>query len=856
MSQKSSTYKQEVLKNLEAISIKAIAEKIFTLMDNNRTSSADLDYQRRWIWELLQNAMDTTNSERDTIVEIVIDEKDLALSFKHNGNPFKVDNITCLVNQVSSKPRIANMDSKKRTIGKFGTGFITTHLLAEKVTLKSTVQSDTGGHKCFELVLDRSGKNEEELYKGVKDATEILLNLDTLPDVKEYDYHKMNTEFVYHLNEDGIKVAEVGINDLKKSLPFTMAFVKTISKVSLNGSLIFEYIGSKEISPGYHIHTINITGEEKKEILTLESEIEDAIIGIEVNIIGNDISLIETGEGIPKLFCNYPFIGTETFNSPVIFNSSSFNVYQERRNGIVLKDAETTQIKENKQILIECRNLYLRLLNLIASSKYNFKETYTVANFSMPAQYEWIGKQSRLWYKTEINDHLQKKILQEPIVEIHDSNEKAAVLKEDNKQRVWFPSNLKEEILEDIWILASNWLTYIPLKYQYKKWNKIPLPGIDKLTIEVFCNSLNNNSINWLQEQLDGTNNFFKTPVEWLNKFYSITDSDIKTVNKINTNKLAILPNQNGDFVVKSKLYTDGGGIPEELKDILNELGTDCRVTLLHTDVFLLGDIAIDKEKVFKFKNAADKIKEHVINFNSEKMRGVELSKQIKNAFQKLYVWLNKNPNRGEEFGELYNNKEKVLLDGETIKNLLDRDNKINDFLTKHGISNLNELENLIGNKKNDGIQTNDPENLLVSLGITTLMDLEKAKTQFENDKEISLALKHISSGDLGKLQKVLVMINRSKTNVKSALELNDEYDCTGWMETSITTISGIKKNGYPIKLVIRPGDGNQIILFYPDEFEVLEIPSNELWYDIETEQNSYSFGRFLKKANINRMPL
>ena len=95
---------KEVQQNLEAIGIKSISDKLYTLMSTIRTSSADLNYQRRWIWELLQNAMDTTNGERDTIVEININENNQSLSFRHNGNPFKIDNITCLVNQVSSKP--------------------------------------------------------------------------------------------------------------------------------------------------------------------------------------------------------------------------------------------------------------------------------------------------------------------------------------------------------------------------------------------------------------------------------------------------------------------------------------------------------------------------------------------------------------------------------------------------------------------------------------------------------------------------------------------------------------------------------------------------------------------------------
>jgi hypothetical protein len=99
-------------------------------------------------------------------------------------------------------------------------------------------------------------------------------------------------------------------------------------------------------------------------------------------------------------------------------------------------------------------------------------------------------------------------------------------------------------------------------------------------------------------------------------------------------------------------------------------------------------------------------------------------------------------------------------------------------------------------------------------------------------------------------------MIKRSKENVFQKLSSLPEYDCTNWSETSLTTISGITKNGKSIELVIRPGDGNQIILFYPKEFDTLENNINELWYDKESEQGIYTFGKFLKRAKISRMPI
>jgi len=58
------------------------------------------------------------------------------------------------------------------------------------------------------------------------------------------------------------------------------------------------------------------------------------------------------------------------------------------------------------------------------------------------------------------------------------------------------------------------------------------------------------------------------------------------------------------------------------------------------------------------------------------------------------------------------------------------------------------------------------------------------------------------------------------------------------------------------VKIVIRPGDNGQIIIYYANEFETLEKANAELWYDNGAEQGIYSFGRLLRRANISRIPL
>src|SRR5699024_1922346 len=97
---------------------KLTADKVIRILSdvrNERTKS-----RRRWIWELMQNAKDVPNKYGAVTIKITF--RDSEFIFSHNGDPFKIENITGLIQQVSSgKP---SDNANRRITGKFGTGFI------------------------------------------------------------------------------------------------------------------------------------------------------------------------------------------------------------------------------------------------------------------------------------------------------------------------------------------------------------------------------------------------------------------------------------------------------------------------------------------------------------------------------------------------------------------------------------------------------------------------------------------------------------------------------------------------------------------------------------------------------------
>ena len=135
------------------------------------------------------------------------------------------------------------------------------------------------------------------------------------------------------------------------------------------------------------------------------------------------------------------------------------------------------------------------------------------------------------------------------------------------------------------------------------------------------------------------------------------------------------------------------------------------------------------------------------------------------------------------------------------------------------------------------------------------MTDLERAKKDFQGTK-IGEVLQHTPlSTDFEYVHEI---IKRAKTNVKGYLSHQSNYDVSNWVEESLTVIGGVMKGGKLIKIVVRPSDGGQIILWYNHEFETLEQTDYfaELWHDNDQEQNIYSFGKLLKKIKINRIPI
>ena len=225
------------------------ANRILQLLQKQRYSNNE-NSVKRWVWELCQNAKDVCNSTGKVKISIDYDENQKKVLFKHNGRAFSMSNILSLINQSSSKDR---NDESERKSGKFGTGFITTHLLSEIVNISGILESDSVYSK-FNISLNRRGKEKNEIIAAMESAVDALQKCTPI-NILDFSEAEYNTVFEYELDEYGLQVARDGLENLRVSAPFVLAMLSEIEEITIESTgEKFRY--NQEINCGHEKATV------------------------------------------------------------------------------------------------------------------------------------------------------------------------------------------------------------------------------------------------------------------------------------------------------------------------------------------------------------------------------------------------------------------------------------------------------------------------------------------------------------------------------------------------------------------------------------------------------------------------
>lgn len=837
---------------------RSIADKII-----NRLHDLEKTVQNnhgRWAWELLQNAKDSVaDTDRKVSVQIILDHN--KVEFLHNGNHFTEKDIRGLINQISSK-EIEENEINTRT-GRFGTGFLTTHLLSKGVSIKGIVETIGGKLFKFGFPLDRDGKTTAALIPKIENAWAEFHNSTKNYEIDEYYEDELNTSFTYALETDEQKkIAQIGIQEFSILIPYVLSFIPQIYSVEItdnvnNEKIVFQ--NDEQIIGGFK--KIKKTQNGKSTIVRLLfATNENVSIAVQVIKKGDHFKILNIND-IPKLFCDFPLIGTENFYFPIVVNSFFFNP-QTERDGIWLKGNSDPEVLENKNLLEQALVLYKEIISDLKNRQ--FVDLFNIAKTKLPSTDEKYFDVD--WYTEYIQKPLRSFLLTEPIVELQNGDK-------GKLNELWFPlKSYSKDIQENLWGYTYDLFPIsVCKKDDLYAWIEIIWKDINKITFSDLAEEIAKfKTISKLSEYFENDENL---SFEWLNKVGSFMIED--ETNHTLFEKNAITPNKNGDFTIKSELHIDN--IKDiNLIEILQFLGDDWNDILLHSKI--------------RFGKYHKKEKYVIATRISERLKTISNKNQnfIK-AISILSEWFDNNPEEGQEFfsdtyrkrAELFMNTiddkdslYKVMRSKTDLAHLskvadaiaenprlfenIEQAEEFYSLLKRYNVNDIQQLRDFLNKQSGMGQVDQVPllpvtEEILTSMGITNINEWNEAMR--DTDLKALFAHQSVPTTDMFLLSQA--HINTARKKVIDHLENLDDYDLNELdIDTAPTILAGIVKNDIEVVVVFRPAYSGEVIIYYSAEKDALDYANAELWVDDGTEVRQITLGHILKKNNIKKFPI
>lgn len=794
------------------IALNTSTGKIYNELKNIKESTEEKknEIRRRWIWELIQNASDCTPKGGSINISLEVTEDTIA--FSHDGKPFSYDNLFSLITQCSEKQL-----SEEKLTGKFGTGFMSTFLLSEIVEIEGTFIRENGSWADMTFTVDRSNGEFHEIRNATEEMLEKLelLNSDTSEAIEKVN----KTKFIYNLNRTPASIAAVtqGVEDLKATLPYLLAFNQNINSINYNGEIyereITNSIPSSLNKNIFSIKTSNVNNNIPQYILFLKRNNVTIACPVKYDFQNNLLLFLNIPENMPKLFCNFPLIGSEEYPFPIIVNSELFDVEIDRN---AIRDGNA----ENRKLIEEAVFLHKLLIDYCADNVITRNEF----NICSLKNRHYSGLQKYCY--DEIKRYIEKK----PIIPINSPSngyERRSYLDDSGQIQIHFPKAKKEHNDISLWeLFIDGGHINIPTRETFLGWTMI-FGG--NFNLKDFNSMFEKNNITEFNVYLNDELKKYA----WLNRFYSlwVDDEGIERVIKS-----AFVPTQDNNFYHINSVYYDSN-INEELKQILFALDPSYKKKLLDRNISEFDDYYYANPlKVEDTKSFANLIEIKVTNILSEEtVNQVERKNEVQMIFNKLTDFYLQEPKLSEELLPKSLSKRMLLSSPEeTLRRM-----KIAEKVERNGID-MDGLDEILKNQQ-----------LIKNILANPTLDLEQIKA----------LLKHVVTSTPEMRKYFEALLERSVSNVYRYLKKSHRYSLPEtleeWKANQYTeTIFPIKKDEKELTIVIRPTDGDQIIFYGEGELEILDSSEYELWTDNGTEQKNITLGDLLKTTGISKIPL
>ena len=152
----------------------------------------------RWPFELTQNAHDPGARDGKKGVDIDLTFDGDTVVYEHDGKPFTLPNLAALISGGSNK----DFESAETT-GRFGTGFLATHVLSPQINFTGVLAGEDGIEEVC-IPLNRAG-TEQDIFENTTHCSQAI---ETASQLATLDGHK-TARFQYQV--DNPKAAQIGV---------------------------------------------------------------------------------------------------------------------------------------------------------------------------------------------------------------------------------------------------------------------------------------------------------------------------------------------------------------------------------------------------------------------------------------------------------------------------------------------------------------------------------------------------------------------------------------------------------------------------------------------------------------------
>jgi hypothetical protein len=529
----------------------------------------------RWVWELLQNACDAVDRTRG-VNRVRIEFGGGKMRFMHNGAAFTGEEVTHLIYHGSTKQE----DEGKK--GKFGSGFLTVHLISPKVLVRGVLIEEEV-REGFEFVLDRGGENANEIEKRMEEAWAQLLR-GRWPGVESGEY---STIYEFELGGKAEAVVRRGLENLEAGLPYVLAFVGEIEEVTVaaEGETTSWGRNAQDSAHGMLVTDVARTTAGKKDPTMFKvacaGDPEDGVGVAALFEKNGDTWKCAVREEAPKLFYPLPLVGTHDLGIPFSVSSVGLEPMPER-NGIYAGSLDDAPTRSNWMLLALVPGLYSKLLQGCMEKGWGGLEE--LARFSGAFSGSWLDR-----------GRFRADVLVPCIEHLRGHSGPQIV-----QNRAAKPLRISEALLPvgesegNVYELAKRVLSVrerLPSAETHGKWASIfdgwaAIIGsrVDELKQSLTLEGLGDEvkeavSLEGLSKLLAPKEK--SPPLDWLNEmFAAVSKEKLPGFIKVR----ALVPNQLDFLKKEGELWLDGG-IDEDLKNICAKLGDHVRGELLHSEV-------------------------------------------------------------------------------------------------------------------------------------------------------------------------------------------------------------------------------------------------------------------------------